>query len=307
MKIGVFAQNRDYLGAKIVHIPFLYSLNKNYENCEIVVLTPYKNNEFFLKTGLCKRVIYYPANLFFLIKILNKEKFNLIFSLRHTSVLLNISLFFVNAAKIGLKSNKIVLFDFVYDYKKYYRKDIYRAIAFNSLSEKPWPLNSYFNLFNEDEKLKNIKKKKIFIMCGGGADFKKWSIDNYIKLCEKLGKNYYYVFVLGDMEEKYRDNIKMFLLSYKGEISYNLDFKKLVEYIKSADLVISNDCGPSHIAQLMFKPCIILHSNFHRDADRVIKEWFLPHKNSFFIKGEKVEDISVEKVFDLVKNILNFV
>jgi len=65
MKIGVFAHNRDYLGAKIVHIPFLYSLNKNYENCEIVVLTPYKNNEFFLKTGLCKRVIYYPSNLFF--------------------------------------------------------------------------------------------------------------------------------------------------------------------------------------------------------------------------------------------------
>jgi ADP-heptose:LPS heptosyltransferase len=307
MKIGVFVQNRDYFGAKIVHIPFLYSLNKSYENSEIIVLTPYKNNDFFIKTGLCKRVIYYPSNLFSLIWILNKEKFDLIFSLRHVSIIINISLIFCHARKIGFKGNKRTFFDFVYNVKRYYRRDIYRSIAFNSLLEKPLPLNSYFNLFDEDEKLKNIKKKKIFIMSGGGADFKKWSIDNYLKLCERIGKDYYYVFVLGDMEEKYKEKIKMFFLSYEGEMAYNLDFKKLVEYIKSADLVISNDCGPSHIAQLMFKPCIILYSNLHRDADRVIKEWFLPHKKSFFIKGEKIEDINVEKVFDLVKNILNFI
>jgi ADP-heptose:LPS heptosyltransferase len=306
MKIGVFVHNRDYFGAKIVHIPFLYSLKKNYENSEIIVLTPYMDNNFFIKTGLCEGAVCYTS-LFSLIKMLRKEIFDLIFSLRHVSVLVNIVLLFSKCKKIGFKGDKKTLFDFVYDIRKYYRRNIYRAIVFNSLVEKPYPLNYYFNSFNEDEKLKNIKKKKIFIICGGGADFKKWSIDNYIRLCEKIGKDYYYVFVLGDMEEKYKEKIKVFLISYDGEIAYNLDFKKLVEYIKSADLVISNDCGPSHIAQLMFKPCIILYSNFYKDADKVIKEWFLPRKNSFFIKGEKIEDISVENVFYLVKNILKII
>jgi hypothetical protein len=57
----------------------------------------------------------------------------------------------------------------------------------------------------------------------------------------------------------------------------------------------------------MFKPCIILYFNFYKDADKVIKEWFLSHKNSFFIKVEKIEDISVKNVFNLVKNILNII
>jgi ADP-heptose:LPS heptosyltransferase len=137
--------------------------------------------------------------LFSLIKILNKKKFDFIFSLRHVSIIINISFVFCHARKIVFKGNKRTFFDFVYNVKKYYRRDIYRAIAFNSLLKKPLLLNSYFNLFDGDEKLKNIKKKKIFIM-SGGADFKKWSIDNYLKLCERIGKNYYYVFVLGDME-----------------------------------------------------------------------------------------------------------
>ena len=39
---------------------------------------------------------------------------------------------------------------------------------------------------------------------------------------------------------------------------------------------------------MMFKPFIILYSNLHRDTDKVIKKWFLPHEKSFFIKVEKI-------------------
>ena len=144
--------------------------------------------------------------------------------------MLNISFLFTSANKIGLKDNtKINLLEFLYDDIKYYKKDVYIAIAFNSILENPCLLNSYFSYFNEDEKLKSIKKKKIFIICSGGSEFKKWDIYNYIKLCQRLGKDFYYVFILGDMEKKYFQSVKNFLNYYAGEIGYNLSFKNILK------------------------------------------------------------------------------
>lgn len=251
------------------------------------------------------KCIYYSANLIEIIKLIYREKLDIIYSLRHTSIMLNLAILFSRARlKIGLKGN---ISSLVFDGIKYYRRDIYRAVAFNSIFNEPEPINSYFNQYSPDSKIVNIKKKKIFILPGGGDNFKKWDIKNYIKLCEKLGDSFFYIFVLGESEKEYIDFITDFLKRFDGEILYSTNLYSLISYFLVGDLFITNDCGPSHIARMMFKPMITLFSDIYGDADRVIKEWFLPYSGAICIKSEKYKDInsiSVEEVYLKARDLL---
>ncbi|HOJ85871.1 MAG TPA: glycosyltransferase family 9 protein, partial [Elusimicrobiales bacterium] len=189
-----------------------------------------------------------------------------------------------------------------------YRKDIYGAVLFNSLIENPLPINEYFKRFDCDLRLKSIAYKKIFILPGAGGDFKKWNIDNFIKVCESLGGNFYYVFVCGEREKKDLEVIDNFLSKHRGEILYNPEVDKLISYFHAGDLFISNDCGPSHIARMMLKPIITIYSNFYGDGEKVIKEWFLTYKNSHYLlgdQGKSINTVKIEDVIERVNKILN--
>lgn len=301
MKIGVFAHNRDFFGAKLIHIPLIYTLYSKYKGAEISILTPYKNNELFLKTGIVKNVFFYKSNLFNILKILNENKFNMIISLRNKSIPVNLGVLFAKAEeKIGFSGG---ISNFVYKKSVLYRKDIYRAVLFNSLIENPLPINEYFKRFDCDLRLKSIAYKKIFILPGAGGDFKKWDIDNFIKVCEWLGQNFYYVFVCGEREKKDLQVIDNFLSKYRGEVLYSQEVDKLINYFHAGDLFISNDCGPSHIARMMLKPIITIYSNFYGDGEKVIKEWFLTYKNSHYLLGEHGKSINTVKVEDVIERV----
>ncbi|MEF3279979.1 MAG: glycosyltransferase family 9 protein [Elusimicrobiota bacterium] len=308
MKIGVFVQNRDFFGAKLIHIPLLYSLTKKYPDSEIIVFTPYKDNHIFIESKLVKKVISYNSvSLFSIVKILRKEKFDILISLRPSSTYVNLALFLSGAKeRIGFKN----LISFLSNTTtKIYNKNIYRALAFMDVIDSETPIDSYFSLFDS---IKLSDKKNIFILPGGGeGNFKKWDIEKYISLCEKIGsKDFYFVFVLGSMEKNYEDDIKKFIMNNEGTILFNKTLSDLISYFKGGDLFISNDCGPAHIAQMMKKTMLILYSDFFGDADKVIKEWFLPHNYSRFIKSKRfksINTISVDEVYDKVKELLSLI
>lgn len=303
MKVAVFAQNRDFFGAKVVHIPMLFSIWKKYDEPKITVYTPYINNDFFMRTGIVERVVYYDKNFLKLWKDIRNENYDIIYSLRPESEWLNIIISLSSVDKVYSFKN---FFSFLNCFKenKKYTKNMYRAVEFNLLVGDFYPIDAYFSSF-EEKRL--FDKKTIFIIPGGGESFKIWKIENFISVCRLIGNNYSYCFVLGEKEKRYVNIINSLMLGFEYKILLNVDFRDLVSYFKSACLFISNDCGPSHIAQIMQKPIVILYSDIKGDADKVITEWFYPHKQSRFIKSERYQDINtikVENVLDKVRSIL---
>lgn len=302
MKIAFFAHNRDYFGAKLIHIPLLWTIRKKYSP-EITVYTPYKNNKIFLETGLVKEVIFYPFSISWLLKELKDKEFDIAISLRDQALWLNFVLFLSGIHKrIGFKNS----FSFLANTESKLRDmRIYRAINFNNLIDNALALDSYFKNFSP-AKLAGIKN--IFILPGCGDKFKRWNIENFISVCEKLCKDgYYFYFVLGDDEKEYLEKINLFLQRCKGEVLYNFSLQKLISYFQEGDIFISNDCGPVHIAQMMFKKVVILYSDEFYRADRVIAEWFLLHKNSIYIKsapGKSINTIEVDEVVTAAKKLL---
>ncbi len=302
MKVAVFAQNRDFFGAKIVHIPLLYSIKKRLEPCEIDVYTSYINNYFFIETGLVKNVFYYTS-FKDVCRYLKQMDYDILFSLRPECEWLNFILAFSRIkAKIGFKHWFSSL---SYTHSIVYSKKIYRALEFNSLIPNSLALDSYFNCF-EEKRLSD--KKTIFLIPAGGSDFKRWDIDNFITLAKCLGNKYFFCFVLGEKERDYLALIESSMCGFEFQILYMVSWKELVCYFKSGYIFISNDCGPFHIAQLLKKPAVAIYSDFLADADEVIKEWFYSHHLSTAIKGERdksINSVSVEKVLFEVERIIS--
>jgi len=123
---------------------------------------------------------------------------------------------------------------------------------------------------------------------------------NYIHLANRIIEIFpkkTVTFILGEKEKKYIDIIS----KNNFRILFNANIEKLFIELSRSNLVISNDCGPGHIAQLSACRYIILFSDEKNDADKVIAEWFNPRKGCHAIKGERnknINTISVETVFN---------
>jgi ADP-heptose:LPS heptosyltransferase len=98
-----------------------------------------------------------------------------------------------------------------------------------------------------------------FIPGGGAGDFKRWSLDNYVALADLFQRHFSgaasFTFVLGPDEAKERDRLVSL-----GRHDFHIEFCRpageLAAVMQRARLVVSNDCGPSHIAQGLCVPYV---------------------------------------------------
>ncbi|MCB0347451.1 MAG: hypothetical protein KDD37_01380, partial [Bdellovibrionales bacterium] len=81
MKIGVFVQNRNFFGAKLIHAPLFDSIQKRYPSAEITALAPYNDHQFFVDMGLAHRSLFYKKGFLSTHKLLQEEHFDIIFNL----------------------------------------------------------------------------------------------------------------------------------------------------------------------------------------------------------------------------------
>ena len=99
----------------------------------------------------------------------------------------------------------------------------------------------------------------VFIPGGGAGDFKRWALDHYVALSDLLQNHFAgsagFTFVLGPDEGRMREHI-----AYLGRSDFKIEFcrppAELAALMRNARLVVSNDCGPSHIAQGLCVPYV---------------------------------------------------
>lgn len=305
MKIGVFVQNRNFWGAKLIHIPLFYSIRNRYPEAKITALCPYKEHQFFTNQSLADESLYYPKKFFVVYRLLKEKKFDLIFCLRPECVWLNMVLAFIfSREKIG----------FVHAFSRLcyttaipYNKKIYRALLFKQLIDEDRDLSGYFKQYPA----KCLpSRNNIFILPGGGAgEFKRWKIENFLSVCRLISyRDCTFYFVLGEQEGSYLPIVKNFADSYPSEILYLKNLPELCSYFQSGDLFIGNDCGAMHLAQMLAKPVVFILSDEQNLGKKIAGEWFLPGPRSRLIMsepGQNINSIRPEIVFKIALELLS--
>lgn len=294
MNIAIFLQNRPHFGTTLTHLPLIHSLQLAYPNANIFLFSKNESTHLLTKIISIKKV-FVTKNRFKEITNYQTINFDITISLRKNSLFLSSMLLLSKGKKYAFDNTITKLF---FTKSIPYQKDIYRAENFlNLLPDEVAP--HYFH---------TKKKHHITLIPAGEYKLKHWSIQNYLTLADTLVKLYPNLdvnFVLGQAEKDYLDIIKKHNRAYS--ISFHREVDELFEIITSSQLVIANDCGPAHIAQISDTSNIILYSDENFKADKTVNEWFRKKENARYIisdAGKSINTIKIETVIKTVQSLL---
>ena len=291
MKIALFMQNRPHFGANLLHIPLIYSLSRCYPDATIVLFSKNNSSKMLLDVTAVEKVVVTDSKLDE-IKAYKAFQADMTFSLRKNSLPVTLAAILFNAK--GSYGYANFLADLFFTKTRPFEQDRFRAQSYLDLLPESCQ-KSYLPAIASTE-------KSICLMPGGAFSWKHWEITNYLKLADKLQtrhRDHKILFIMGGAEQHYVPLIKAWPNSY--EVFVDQPLKALFKQVQSARLVIANDCGPSHIAQISEVPNIILYSSETNDGNKVAKEWFRVKEYSYFLVGEQgksIDSISVESVFE---------
>lgn len=130
--------------------------------------------------------------------------------------------------------------------------------------------------------------------------YKQWPLNNFYKLMNMVeGKRK--IVIIGGKEELRRVEVFKSLIDDFNVVSFvgRLNLIQLAELLKKAQILISNDSGPVHLACCVNTPCIIL---FNRsNPSKSSKRWGPWGKGHVVIEKDSLEDISVEEVLEKIR------
>lgn len=126
----------------------------------------------------------------------------------------------------------------------------------------------------------------VLIPGGGAGAFKRWSLLNYLRLTERLklllGPDTRFLFVLGAQEAAERQKLET-MRRPEFSIAFCRPLRELSAIMLRARLVVSNDCGPSHIAQGACVPYVGIFNEAN-------PEWFWDRPYSAAVVPEHPRD-----------------
>ncbi len=146
----------------------------------------------------------------------------------------------------------------------------------------------------------------VVLMPGGGAgDYKRWPIEHYVALADLLKSTLMpqarFCFVMGpDEAEQHR-----WLQSLERRDFVYLMTRPLADIAKAvmdAELVVANDCGPSHLAQFAGVPYVGI---FHESN----REWFWTRETSLDVLPQdgttEIKNVRPEQVLQACRQVLS--
>jgi len=265
MKVLVI-QPKIGMGDMIIYLPYIHAISKRYQTpVSILVKKNSRANQLLADDGHVDEIIILDrskndtgihdgfSGVFKISKELKKRHFNKVF-------IYNGSLRYLLISKLaGIKS--------ISQYPLFRKKDnivtsakIFTENELNTIvSTQP-----FLNLNKENvEKIRNNFSQNFKHICLGisaSGPTKRWSIKNFIKLCEKINDKMPSKFYLAAGNND-KDLINEFLNSKIGKncISFKeLKISEAMPIIKNCNLYIGNDTGWLHISSALDVKCIAL-------------------------------------------------
>lgn len=252
----IFIEIPTWLGDCVMSTPAIENIVKKYPNAKLTLFGSHISTETLKHHPNVEKIIVDTSKsksfrIFHLIKkIKSFEKFDIAFSFRN-SFASKISLFFLKAER-----------KFQYNKKAFSGHQVQKYVSFVNKS-----LN--INFPAQDLKLykpNNIKlSSKKLLGINPGATYgsaKRWYPKEFAKVSAYLSFQYEILIFGGpneiDIANEIEEELKKLNVKNFKNIAGKTDIDKLIEYISSLSLFITNDSGPMHIAAAFKIPTIAI-------------------------------------------------
>ena len=233
------------MGDMIIYLPYIHAISKKYkESVSLLVKDNSRAKELLAEDNHINEIINLEKNMdgmkgiFKLSKELKKRNFDKIF-------IFNSSLRYNLIARLaGIQS--------IYQYPLFRSKDnivLSAKIFTEDIINEVVSTEPNLIIKKKDNSLDRNFKHICFGISASGPT-KRWNINNYIKLAEKINKKIKCKFYIAGGKNDI-DLINKFKNSSVGKdsISFeNMNIKETLQYISGCDLYIGNDTGWAHIS-----------------------------------------------------------
>jgi len=261
-EIAVYIRSRDKFGDQIASFAALYQLKKWWPDATLRVVGQHEVSRYYLPLPWVDEFVF-AKSLSAGIRAM-PWRADLAVCLHHSSeryALINVLR--QSRVRLGFRNGRLLDFAWTHAWKK----NINEYIGLANLNI----LNTYRSV--EPEKISrecftvlaalappsSPNADVVLIPGGGDGEFKRWGIDNFIALADKLkvqlGQDTRFSIVLGPAEKA-----EHAALQALGRTDFDLiegrSIPELAALMLNARLVVANDCGPSHIGQGVCVPYV---------------------------------------------------
>ena len=233
------------MGDMIIYLPYIHAISKKYKrSVSVLVKDSSRAKELLAEDNHINEIINLEKNMdgmkgiFKLSKELKKRNFDKIF-------IFNSSLRYNLIARLtGIKS--------IYQYPLFRSKDnivLSAKIFTEDVTNEVVSTEPNLIIKKTDNNL-NRNFKHICLGVSASGPTKRWDINNYIKLAEKINEKIKCKFYLAGGKNDI-DLINKFKNSSVGKESFSfekMNIKETLQYISDCDLYIGNDTGWAHIS-----------------------------------------------------------
>ncbi len=312
----------------IIHaLPVLATLRKHYPKAEITWIVKNKFSDLLAGNPDLTEIISFDNNGFFqLIKILRKKKFDIALDLQGLFRSGILAYFSKASHKIGFsRINSRELSCMFYNHRVTPPQKAVHVVDKNLSLLEPLGISEYIydfkiHISTQDlnfakeffvlKKLVQGKDKIIMLNPGAGWPTKRWPAKNFLRLADKLTKhsnaNAKVIMSWGPQEKEIIENIKT---STNNSIIVmpQSSIKQLAAIIKSCDLFVGSDTGPTHLAAALEVPVVGLYGpsdperNGPYGTKNIIIQKDIPCISCWKRKCAKIDcmkNISVDEVFE---------
>lgn len=306
MRIAVLAPNKPYWGARIVQIPFLQALREVFPKAEVHVHSPVEAAAELVRWRLADSHRPYVRGAWAgVLAEIRRRRPERIYNLRRKSSGCSLVTAAQRGTRVGYHEGVFARF---LDERVSYDSRIYMATRYVSLVH-PDVLDGHdartiplFRAWLETRVGGGCAEKRVLLLPGAGNVQKKWPLERFLELAEPLREatSCEVTAVLGPRE---REEHWRLVGDPRVEVLDTPTVTELARLVDCSALVVSNDNGPSHFAQLSGRRFLGLY----RAGWSTVEDWFLDKENSEILvtePGEAMEAISFERVLAAARRLL---
>jgi ADP-heptose:LPS heptosyltransferase len=311
-EVALFLQNRDFVGTVLLHMPLLWSVRRHYGDCRVTAFATFPRAELLREAALADDVRVYRRVTPGLVRDLRRMRADLLVNLRPSSEPLHLAVGLSRARlRIGFRGWPSRVF-----YHRTIERDrtVYRALLYLRAAELGGIVPDLRGCVHALARphLEGVAPggTRFCIVPGGGTGaFKRWGIPNFAALCRELSaetSGAEFVFLVGADDREAQDALAKAALPEGTRVLVGAPLGRLCAEVLRSAVVVGNDCGPVHLAQIGGARFVGIYSNEDGHVRDRLAEWFLPRKDARAVTsaaGQRIADIPVAAVLDRVQEL----
>lgn len=289
-RIAVFLQNRARLGTLVCHIPLVHSLRRRYPAAHLSIVAPFAAAALLVGDGLGDVLVPWPRSPWRQWRTVRGLAADVVVTLRPASTFITL-LVGTSGARVRL-GFETPLARRLFTAVRPRDLTIYRPLNYLRLVEPlgvtPRLPDYLVEMAARAPAAIDGSADHVCLMPGGASPFKLWGIENFLALAGLIRAARpaaRFVFILGPDERPLREAIAASPLAAACTILDTPSLGAIAQAVLASRVTVANDCGPSHVAQLLAGPYVSVFANHRGQAERITRQWFRPGPRARWISG----------------------